>query len=403
MTLEQTNLFTDRRAHIGRQIQGMLNKPFAMGREELDRFEQFQQELRALEPMIARETRAKFERDYDRAFKNHLRFGYKAGVWGNGVSPEEQQILEKRDMGTSGQAAFPGSTSGFLASMEFSGFVTSALKYYGGVGSTASYFDRPSGVPLPFPSDNDCTSVGELVPEGQQMTARDVPIGQTILNAFRLDSSIIKISNELLKDAGFNIEEYLMKRLAVRLARTINYYHTQGSGAAQPLGLMNAATVGAIALGSSSNDGQSDGANTIGTGDLSALELSVDPAYRPGAAWMMHSNTLAWLRQLLDKNGRPIFANLHSGDQNRIFIYPVVMNDDMDQLQTGPSSPPVTRKTIAFGTFASYSIRRAPLWVFQMREKWAEYDQTGFGCVQRCDGNLIDGGGGAVKTLANVF
>jgi len=402
-TLETTNLFADRRAFIGRSIQTMLNKPLALNLEERDRFAALNEELRSLEPLIEKENRTQFERDYNRVFARHLRFGSKPGAWGPGVSPDERKILEKRDMATAGQAAYPGATSGFLASMEFNAEVTSAMKYFGGVVSTCTFFETTTGTPRPFPVDNDTTSVGEMLPEATQMTAEDVPIGQTILNSYRFDSKIIKVSNELLLDTGFDFPAYLTRRLAIRLARIYNYVLTNGSGSNQPLGLTNAAAVGAVAVGSSGNTGFNDGSNTVGSADLAALEGSVDPSYRIGAAYMMSSGTLAYLRALLDKSGRPIFLGLHEGPPNSVLNYPVVLNDDMDQLQTEPSSPPVTRKTVAFGKFDQYICRRAPLWVYQFRERWAEYFQTGFACLQRADGSLIDGGGGAVKLLTNVY
>ena len=65
-------------------------------------------------------------------------------------------------------------------------------------------------------------------------------------------------------------------------------------------------------------------------------------------------------------------------------------------------SPPTTGKTVLFGRLVVVVIRRAPLFVQRLDERYADFGQIGFLAWWRCDGNLIDGGGGAVKALENV-
>jgi hypothetical protein len=41
--------------------------------------------------------------------------------------------------------------------------------------------------------------------------------------------------------------------------------------------------------------------------------------------------------------------------------------------------------------------------VFRLAQRGFEYGQVWYLAFQRADGNLIDGGGGAVKVLTNTF
>jgi HK97 family phage major capsid protein len=213
---------------------------------------------------------------------------------------------------------------------------------------------------------------------------------------------MIKVSVELLQDAGFDLEAYLARRFGVRIGRICNLKFTAGVGTTEPFGFLTQAASAGTAAGASANDGAS-AANTIGTDDFSVLEASVDPAYRGNAVWQMHANTLASLRKVKDKQGRPVFPDLHAGGEDRILNYKVFVNPSMAQLQPGPSSPPIARTTLAFGDFSKYVIRRAPPIVQRLPEKYVEYGQIAYQMFWRMDGNLIDGAGGAVRTLQNVF
>jgi len=205
-----------------------------------------------------------------------------------------------------------------------------------------------------------------------------------------------------MQDVGFALETYLAERFAIRIARAAMPHFTNGVGTTQPWGVLTRAASAGTAVGAISNDGTS-AANTLGTDDFATLEASVDPAYRRNAVWMVHSNTLAALRKVKDKNGRPVFPDLHAGGEDRIINYPVITNPNMGQLQAAPSSPQVASITVAFGDFSKYLIRRAPSAILRLEERPIDYSQTWFILFSRMDGDLIDGGGGAVKTLQNLY
>ncbi len=392
-----------RRSILARSILALCNKRGPLTMEERRRLDEATAEIKGLDGAIQTEA----DRKYAAAFSSYLRRGLNLTQNSRGISAEERAILyegqrvfgELRDLGLGNQGAFPGSTAGFLAPMGFFDQVTSAERFYGPMLDTSTIHDMQSGAQMAFPSDNDTIVAGELLDEFQPTTEADVPADQVTLGAYIFSSKLVKVNLALVNDAGFPLEAYLTDRFGIRLARAINPFLTNGTGIKQPTGLITVASTGATAVGAFSNDGAS-AANSVGSDDIVNLELSVDPAYRIGAQYMMHPDTLASLKRLKDKNGRPIYS---LGEGNMVNGYSVQLNPSMDQLQTAPSSPPVIRKTVAFGRLSRYVVRRAPLVVLRLAERGFEYNQVWYLAFHRVDGNLMDGGGGAVKVLENVF
>ena len=387
----------DRRRTIGRSLLQLTNKAWALTANEKQSLRSLIAEAEDIEDDIQANTRRK----YARAYSTWLRFGM------DGVRPEERSLLrEFRDMGTGGQAAGPGATAGFFVPADFYAKVSSALAFYGPMldPDVVTIHETTEGAPKGYPEDNDTTIAGEQLEENAQATEEDIQgLSSVVLKAFRYSSKLVKCSIALAQDTGFDLDAYLADRFAIRIARAVNPKLTTGVGTVEPFGVVTQATLGAVANGSAANTGADDGANTLGTGDFAALEKSVDFAYRANAKFMMHPNTLSSLRQALDKTGRSLFPELHVAGEDTISGFPVVLNPAMDQLQANPSSPPVTRKTVLYGDFSKFVVRRVTPIIQRLEERFIDFGQYAYIMHQRLDGNLIDGSGGAVKYLANVY
>ncbi len=405
----------EKRALLGRIASTLTSKRGALTTAEMESLRSIFEQFEELEDQLRSGSDAR----YNRAFVSWLRNGFDPTLHQPGIGPEHRAVLlsgyelagpsagtftpNRRDMGAGGESAYPGATTGFFIPTAFSGKVESAMKFYSRLLALADLWNTQSGAPLGYPTDNDTSSAGEMIPEHGQTNSEDIPLSLTNLKTFKFGSRVVKVSLELLQDAGFPIDAYLPARFGIRLARAMNPRFTYGSGNGEPTGFITAAAVGATATGSSGNDGSAAGTNTIGTDDLAALEESVDPAYRVGAVFMLHGNTLAALRRVKDRSGRPAFPGLHHGGQDTILNYPVELNSDMDQLPAMPSSPPVARKTVAFGRFDKFVIRRAPMILSRMETRWIDFGQIAYLLWQRADSALVDGGGGAIKVLQNVY
>lgn len=109
---------------------------------------------------------------------------------------------------------------------------------------------------------------------------------------------------------------------------------------------------------------------------------------------MLHDTTLASIKKILDKFGRPIWTpGLAANDPDRILGYEYVINQAMPVI--APSAA-----TIAFGDMKKYLIRRVKDFsVLVLRERYAELGQVGYLAFMRVDGNLMDAGTHPVNVL----
>lgn len=312
--------------------------------------------------------------------------------------------VEARDMGTGGGNALQGTGAGYFVPVGFVYDVEQALKYYGDMLNVATIMDTATGQPLPHPTSNDTTVTGELVGEGAQVSTQDVSISNMTLNAWKYSTKLVKVSLELLQDSAFDLESYLKEQFAIRLGRILNQHFTTGlgSGSSQPNGIITASTVGLSgsttpAIFGDDNAGTPDNTTQIGYTDLVNLEHSVDRLYRRGAMWMMHDQTLRFIKTLKDKYGHPLWVpGMATNAPDSILSYGYSINNDMAQLGTG-------HKIVAFGQLKKYIIRRVKeLVVMRLVERFADFGQVAFVGFARYDGNLLDAGTHPVKLAQNA-
>lgn len=313
---------------------------------------------------------------------------------------------EKRDMGIGTLTL-----GGYFVPKGFVYDVEEALKYYGPMLLTSEIMDTATGQPLPYPTDNDTTIMGELVGEGQQVTEKDVLISQVLFGAWKFSSKMVKLSLELMQDSAFDMETYIKRKLAIRIGRIYNNQFTVGTGTNSPNGIVTAVVAACgtpsttpwtgsnngygiplIAAGSSGNDGGGEtGGTSIGSADLDNLEHTVDPLYRRGAGYMFHDQTLRRIKILLDKYGRPLWKpSVASAEPDEINSYPYYINNDMTPV---PATATTNQNTVLFGQLDKYVIRRVKeLGIITLRERFADYGQLALIGFSRADGQLLDAG-----------
>jgi len=240
---------------------------------------------------------------------------------------------EKRDINEGGdQTQHIGTYSslGFFVPTGFVNRIEQATKYFAPLTEDGIFqvIKTSTGAALPFPVSDDTANAATIVGEGGAVSEVDTTANHIKLGAYKLSSGVIKASFELLQDSAFDIEGWLSERFGERFGRGLENFLTNGSGSgAQPTGLLTAlSNTGApttSATGSNANDGSgATGATSIGTNDLINLEHSIDPTYRRNAKYMFNDSTLASVKRLLDKFGRPLWVpGLTSDDPERIFGY----------------------------------------------------------------------------------
>lgn len=310
------------------------------------------------------------------------------------INDAERRSIEFRDGVVEGDIkAHVGTYTGlgFLVPTGFAGKIEDATKYFAPLMEDGVFgqMETATGNPIPFPVSDDTSNSATIVGETSTINEVDVTASHVTLSAFKLSSGVVKASIELLQDSGIDIEQWLASRFGERYGRGLENYLTNGTGSAQPEGLLTAVAASGvapiIAAGSAESSGGGEtGANSIGYSDLVNLEHSVDPSYRRGAKYMFHDKTLGQIKKILDKFGKPLWAAGIAVDApDTINGYPYVINQAMPQI--GASNV-----TVAFGDLSKFLVRKVSGWsVQQLRELYAVNGQVGFISNMRVDSRLV--------------
>jgi HK97 family phage major capsid protein len=354
--------------------------------ERIEAAEAVAGEIRAVRPPeqnLNTRTKESAEQEYRKAFKDYAVNGKL------GMSAESRDILTGTDKEFRDLSIGTTTSGGFFVPSSFTYSIEQAAKAYGPMLKLATTTVTAGGNPLPFPTSNDTSNEADIVAEAGSVNSADPAIGSMTLGAFKFESKLVKVSLELLQDSAFNIQTWLANIFGERFGRGMSRKFTVGAGTTEPKGIIIAATAGPTATGSKNNTGGTEtGGATIGTADLLALESALDPAYRPGAAFMLHDSSLQYIKGLLDKQGRPIFlSGVANNAPDMIMGYPVYVNQHMDTLA-------INHKSVAFGRFDKYQIRMAGegYEILRLNELFAQNGQVGFLAFRRADGNLLDAG-----------
>ena len=223
-----------------------------------------------------------------------------------------------------------------------------------------------------------CEDLAEWVPENGKVSIMDATGGLT-RQLFRCNklAVIAKLTNNYVKDIGFDAESYLTAHLAKSFGRAEENAFINGSGEGMPTGILHGTDGAEVGLT----------ATEISFDDMAKLYLSVKPEYRKNGVWIMNDETALALRTLKDAGG----SYLWNHNSDTIFGKPVHTSEFM------PSAAP-GRLPVAFGDFSHYWIvNRLPLSVRTLTERFTLQHQTGYLAYEFLDGRLTRPE--AVKTL----
>ena len=220
------------------------------------------------------------------------------------------------------------------------------------------------------------TPAAAWIEEGEALTFGDATFDQIILDAHKLHVAV-KVTEELLYDSMFDIENYLFDAFGKALANAEEDAFINGDGDGKPLGIL-AATGGA-------QTGVTTASSTAITADeVINLVYSLKRPYRKNAVFIMNDQTIAAIRKLKDGNGMYMWQPaLTAGEPDRLLGYPVHTSQFMPTIEAGA-------KTIAFGDFSYYNIGdRGTRSLGELRELFAGNGMVGFLAKERVDGKLV--------------
>lgn len=310
------------------------------------------------------------DREYRDAFDTYIRRGM------NACTPAQQQLLEASRMEGRALAHSPDTAGGYLVPDDFRDMILETKKLFGGIESLATVITTATGARLPWVTNDDTGNEGAILGENTQIGEQDMVFGEAEIGSYTYTSKLIRVPWALLQDSAFLLEPFLARKLGERIGRISARHWASGTGSGQPTGLVTGATVGVTGTGTTA----------ISYDNLVDLEHSVEPAYRQGARYVLSDGALKTLRKLKDADGRPIWQPIPAPG------FPSTINGNPYTVEWTMAGPGANAVSIIYGNIAAAYLIRVVRGVqlVVMRERYADYLQSGFFAYCRQDGMVQD-------------
>lgn len=206
------------------------------------------------------------------------------------------------------------------------------------------------------------------IDEGAELKFGEATFKQMLLDAHKLHVAI-KVTEELLYDSAFNLENYITEQFGKALANAEEDAFLNGDGNNKPTGIFHETNGGTYL----------DKVSAIKADDVINLVHALKRPYRKNAVFITNDKTIAQIRKFKDGNGAYIWQpSYQQGEPDTILGYPV------------HTSPYVPENTIAFGDISHYNIGDRGARSFKaLTELFAGNGMIGYVAKERVDGKLL--------------
>ena len=291
---------------------------------------------------------------------------YKTAFWNmmrsKAVTPDVLNVLQ---IGTDADG-------GYLAPDEFEHTLITALEEENIFRKFARTLQTNSGDRLiPVVSSH---GKAEWMDENALVPESDDKFAQMSVSAYKL-GTFIKVSDELLNDAAFDIPNYIATEFACRMGAKEEEAFFVGDGVKKPTGIF-------------ADEGGADVGVTLGSAAITADSLidlfySLRAPYRRNAVWIMNDSTVKAIRKLKDKNDQYLWQTaLTAGTPDTILNRPIYTSPYVPEIANG-------NKVMMFGDLKYYwVVDRQGRSFKRLNELFATTGQVGFMTTQRVDGKL---------------
>ena len=206
------------------------------------------------------------------------------------------------------------------------------------------------------------------IDEGGALNFGDSKFAQVLLDVHKLHVAI-KVTEELLYDSAFNLENYILSSFGQALANAEEDAFLNGDGTGKPTGIFHKTNGGTFLKD----------IPAIKSDDMIDLIHALKRPYRKNASFIMNDKTVSSIRKLKDNNGAYIWQpSYQQNEPDRILGYPVY---------TSAFAP---ENAIAFGDYRYYNIGDRGTRSFkELTELFAGNGMIGFVAKERVDGKLV--------------
>lgn len=237
----------------------------------------------------------------------------------------------------------------------------------------SSVFTSTSGT-LTIPSNTTRVSAAWNTEAGAY--TESTPVFAEVTWSAHKASSLVKVSEELLNDSAFPLEQWLANEFARALAEIEETAFVAGTGSGQPKGVVGGSELGKTATAT----------NAITANELMDTYHALGRGYRARASWLMNDSTKAAIRKLVTGVSGDLTyiwqPGLSAGEPDKLLGQPVLTSPDVDAIAA-------TKKVVVFGDFSYYYIvDRQQIGMQRLNELYAANGQVGFRIFKRTDGKV---------------
>ena len=265
-----------------------------------------------------------------------------------------------------------GSKGGYLVPEEFENRVIEKLKELDVIRRYANVIRTSSPHNIPIELDS---GEADWIDENEEYPEDDDPaFGKVVLDAYKL-GKMLKVSEELLEDASFDLAGFIADNLARVIATAEENAFCTGNGVKKPVGIFTA-------------DGGEVGVTTAAADKITADEIidlvySLKAPYRRNARFYLNDSTIKAVRKLKDGNGNYLWQpSLMEGQPDRLAGFPVE-STQAPEIAAGAL-------VIAFADLGYYWIAdRTGVDIKRLDERYADKGQVGFRGTKRVDAKPV--------------
>ncbi len=296
------------------------------------------------------------QEEYFDGWRAWMRRGYA------GIKPEIRNALE---VGTD-------SEGGYIVPEEFETMLVESLQDWNDIRRYATVIQTSSDRHIPVEATLGSAAWDD---EEAAYNESDAAFGRVTLNAYKA-TRIIKVSEELLADAFFDLPSYLARNFGKSFGLLEEAAFVAGTGSTHPTGIVTGASDSGIAFASET---------AITADEMIDVYHGLGRPYRRMATWILHDSTVKLIRKLKDGDNQYLWQpGLQAGQPDMILGRPLISSSSMPVAETDA-------KSVVFGDLSGYVIAdRSNRRMQRLDELYAATGQIGFRMFSRTDGKVVD-------------
>lgn len=194
------------------------------------------------------------------------------------------------------------------------------------------------------------------------------------------------ITQKLLDDANFNVEQWLADKVSRRFSRSENLAFVLGDGAEQPKGFLTYPASADADVYERKTIGQldTDAIGDIGFDDIIDLNYLLKAEYRAMATWVFNRRTFGAIRKLKDDQGQYLWeSNLQIGQPASILGRPIQELNDMPDIAANSLS-------VGFGAFNDAYQIVDRMGIRQLRDPFTNKPYVKIYTTKRTGGDVVN-------------